>query len=209
MRNFLPGLFLSLFLLSPLSAALKSASVTEIKGTVLIGNIKPPADESPVKPQATLSLDQYLRTGLSSRAELLFNDKTMARLGSNSIFRFSPDKTNLALEKGEGLFVIPKGQGGATITTPALSAAILGTTVYVKMDPRAVEYYCLEGKCKIGPHTLMPGESLILRGKMGVYGAPKSTFKIANFMKSTALVNDFKTPLPSRALIEAEAKKQP
>jgi len=209
LRAFALALALLLRFFPSTRAALQSATLSEAKGSVFRGNVKPPADETQVQVKAGISVQQYLKTGSSSLAELIFNDQTMARLGSNSVFRFSSDKTNLLLEKGEGLFVVPKGLGGATISTPSLSAAILGTTVYVKMDPRAVEYYCLEGKCRIGPHVLSPGESLILKGKMGVYGAPKSSFKIADFMKQNQLANAFKAPLPSKALIQAEAAKQP
>src|SRR4051812_22966778 len=53
--------------------------------------------------------DSSLKTGIKSRAELLFQDKTLTRLGANTLFSFDEGTRNLELEHGTMLLQTPKG----------------------------------------------------------------------------------------------------
>lgn len=79
--------------------------------------------------------DSSLKTGIKSRAELLFQDKTLTRLGANTLFSFDEGTRNLELEHGTMLLQTPKGLGGARIRTAAVTAAISGTTILLEYSP--------------------------------------------------------------------------
>ncbi len=70
-----------------------------------------------------------VRTGEKSLAEMEFSDRTLTRLGPQSIFSFKPPEREFQLQEGLGLFCLPKGSGGGRIVTAAITAAIEGTTV--------------------------------------------------------------------------------
>lgn len=186
----------------------RTATVSEAKGQVMRGEGKPPAPETTAAAGARIQTKDYVRTGTASLAELTMPADALTRLGPTSVFRFAPDSTNFILERGEGMFVFPKGQGGANISTPSLAAGILGTTIYVRVNRDEILYACLEGRCRIGPHLLEPGEMLVLRGGRQAYAAPKLRFRIGRLLQENPLARSFATPLPSQALIEAEARLQ-
>ena len=119
--------------------------------------------------------------------ELKFSDNSIGRLGPNSVFHFGKS-SNFVVESGEGLFSFAKGKGGFTVSTPSLNARILGTTVDVKVSRNVVEYTCLEGHCRIGPHTLSPGDKLTIRGSSVAYSAPKTKVDLNRFAKENRLV---------------------
>ena len=76
-----------------------------------------------------------VRTGVESRSELKFPDQTLARLGANTVFSFSEGTRSLNLQDGAMLLRVPKGAGGAKISSSAITAAITGTTVMVETHP--------------------------------------------------------------------------
>jgi hypothetical protein len=181
----------------------KQASVEELNGTV---SIRRESDEKAAALHDIISGRDAIKTGNSSRAELRFWDKSFARLGSNTIFSFDPEHRNLVIRQGTGLFVVPKGLGGTTISSPSATAGILGTTVYLNVGRDVTEYYCLEGKCQIGPHVLNPGDRITIPQR-GSYSAPIRNFDVKEFLESNELVLDFKKPLASKDLILKAAQK--
>ena len=119
-----------------------------------------------------------VRTGTQSRSELTFTDQTITRLGANTIFSFrgepappaegpevfsieAPSHLNrhatggsrvMNLVEGAMLFQVPKGTGGATIKTAAVTAAITGTTGIGEYHAASadhpnpiIKWFCLEG----------------------------------------------------------------
>jgi FecR protein len=90
-----------------------------------------------------------VRTGSDSRTELTFTDQTLARLGANTIFSFNEGTRNLDLGGGAMLLRVPKGAGGAKISTAAVTAAITGTTVIIEYHPgKSVEPQKTSGREK-------------------------------------------------------------
>jgi hypothetical protein len=182
---------------------IKQASVEELNGTV---NIRRKNEEKAAALHEIISGRDAIKTGTSSRAELKFWDKSFARLGSNTIFSFDPEHRNLLIRQGTGLFVVPKGLGGTTISSPSATAGILGTTVYLNVSRDVTEYYCLEGKCQIGPHVLNPGDRITIPQR-GSYSAPIRSFDAKEFLQTNELVLGFKKPLASKELILKAAEK--
>ncbi len=187
-----------------LHASPKEATVLEIRNDVRLRNEGKQDRQARVKD--LIKEGDMLLTKKKSRAEIELSDKTIVRLGANTIFSFDSERRNLLIEQGEGLFAVPKGLKGTRVSTPAATAAILGTTVYLKVAKKSTDYLCLEGKCQIGPHLLAPGDRITLPPRSG-YDTPVSRFDIKDFLKSNSLITDFQNPLPSLKLIEEEADK--
>jgi len=115
---------------------LTSARVTEIRNDVRYQ----PADAAERAAQLSDQVREtdVLRTGERSLAELEFNDKTITRLGSLSVFSFNRETREFRAGKGTMLICVPKGVGGGRIVTSAITAAIQGTTVVVQESLVAV-----------------------------------------------------------------------
>src|SRR5262249_34692774 len=97
--------------------------------------IAPSREDRPAAAGETISGDRGLRTGQASRAELEFPDRTLTRLGANTIFNFENGTRDLTLEEGTMLLQVPKGAGGAKIRTAAITAAITGTSIMLEYTP--------------------------------------------------------------------------
>jgi len=133
------AVFLAVFCLpSPVlrlqAAPLKEASVTRIVNDVRIMEV-PSNAQKPATLNQTVRDQQAVVTGLQSRAELLFTDKTLTRIGANSVFTFKEGTRDMDLKRGTMLLQVPKGAGGAQIKTAAVTAAITGTTLLVEYQP--------------------------------------------------------------------------
>jgi FecR protein len=83
----------------------------------------------------TLFPQDSLATKQSSRADLRFNDGSLARIGQLSLFRFTPNTRNFRLEDGTALLLIPPGRGRTYINTPNASAGIRGSALFVRYIP--------------------------------------------------------------------------
>ena len=97
------------------AAVLTSAHVTEIRNDVRYQ----PADAAERAAQISDQVREtdVLRTGERSLAELEFNDKTITRLGSLSVFSFNRETREFRAGKGTMLICVPKGVGGGRIVT--------------------------------------------------------------------------------------------
>ncbi|MBD0333963.1 MAG: FecR domain-containing protein [Cyanobacteria bacterium Co-bin13] len=82
-----------------------------------------------------LGTGDALRTAAQSRAELRFNDGSLARVGEQATFRFTPNTRNFRLTNGTVLLLIPPGQGRTTIQTPNAVTGIQGSALVVRHIP--------------------------------------------------------------------------
>jgi FecR protein len=67
-----------------------------------------------------------VQTGVQSRSELTFKDKTMARLGEKTIFSVGEGPRTIDLGSGQFLLYVPKKAGGAKVKAGPVTAAITG-----------------------------------------------------------------------------------
>ena len=117
------------------AAMLKRAELTAVVNEVrLIENGRP---ERQAGVRDVVQGDASVKTGIKSRAELLFQDRTLTRLGANTLFSFDEGTRTLELDHGTMLLQAPKGMGGARIRTAAVTAAITGTTILLEYSPVA------------------------------------------------------------------------
>src|SRR3979409_524404 len=123
---------------------LTSAEVTKIINRVAV--IDPASGERPALIQDVIKDDLGVQTAEQSRSELLFQDNTLTRLGSETFFSFKTGTRDMTLEKGAMLLQVPKGLGGAKIHTAAVTAAITGTTIMIEYVPNQyIKVLVLEG----------------------------------------------------------------
>ncbi len=197
------------------AAQLKEARVTQIVSDVKL--LPEQAAPRPAVVNDPVRAGTAVRTGTQSRSELTFNDLTITRLGANTIFSFDEGTRTMNLRDGAVLFQVPKGSGGATIKTAAVTAAITGTTGIGEYHPATAtnphvlsKWLCLEGTF----HLILPnGQSVELGpGKMvstnGESFSKVLTFDIEQVMATSLLVTGYDTTLASKPLIEIEQRLQ-
>lgn len=97
----------------------------------LIPQHQPPR---PARTTDVLAPLDSLATRTQSRADLLFNEGSLARIGGNSLFRFEPGTRNFQLDSGTTIVMFPPGSLGGTITTPNATVEANGSIVWVKQD---------------------------------------------------------------------------
>jgi len=67
-----------------------------------------------------------VQTGVQSRSELTFKDKTITRLGEKTIFSVGEGARTMDLGSGQFLLYVPKKSGGAKVKMGPVTAAITG-----------------------------------------------------------------------------------
>jgi quercetin dioxygenase-like cupin family protein len=155
-----------------------------------------------------------VKTGIDSRTELTFADQTLARLSANTTFSFNKGTRNLDLADGAMLLRVPKGAGGAKITTVAITAAITGTTVIIEYHSHAyIKFISLEGTARVYLKR-RPGESVLVRpGQMLITNPDAKSLPdpvdidLDRLLKTSRLIVDF-PPLGSDRLMTSEIQNQ-
>jgi len=86
---------------------LNSLKITEVvaKVDVLDATSK---RQQPAQVNGKFNVPDLLNTGANSRAEMVADDGTVTRVGSNTTFSFSPNKREINLEKGSICFTRPQ-----------------------------------------------------------------------------------------------------
>lgn len=147
------------------AAPLNEAEITRILNKVFVQ--KTQDDLRPASLNETVIGTDLVATGPKSRAELLFPDKTITRLGANTAFSFRPGTREFEIRKGTMLLQVPKNAGGATVRTAAISAAITGTTIMVEHTPgNHAKFVVLEGTMRIYQNQRVGESTLLTPGKM-------------------------------------------
>lgn len=122
------------------------ATVTRVENRVSYGTSRGGRPVTrPAAPQDIVRDDQFLLSETDSRAELVYPDGSLVRIGQNTIFSFDANTRTLELTKGTLIFNIPKGSGGGVIKTPSLTAAITGTAGKLSTNIIAI----VEGSVKL------------------------------------------------------------
>src|SRR4030081_340455 len=192
-----------------------SAEVTKIINRVSV--VDPEKGGHPAVIREVIKDDLGLETGTQSRSELLFQDNTLTRIGSDTFFSFKTGTRDMTLEKGSMLLQVPKGLGGAKIHTAAVTAAITGTTIMMEYVPdQYIKVLVLEGSLRVSRNgtfgdslVLTPGKMVIMRPDAKKIPDPIDV-DLENVVKTSTLVNfpDDKTALPSMPLIQAAISDQ-
>jgi FecR protein len=102
---------------------LKEAKVTQVIQDVRV--LPSNASSRPAAVNEDVRQGMAVQTGVQSRSELTFKDKTMARLGEKTIFSVGGPRT-IDLGSGQFLLYVPKKAGGAKVKAGPVTAAITG-----------------------------------------------------------------------------------
>ena len=122
----------------------------------------------------------------------------------------------MTLEKGSMLLQVPKGLGGATIHTAAVTAAITGTTIMMEYSPgQYLKVLVLEGSLRLSRNgsfgdslVLHPGKMVIMRPDAKKIPDPID-IDLAEIVRTSTLVNfPGSKVLPSMPLIQAAITDQ-
>ncbi|OYV05390.1 MAG: hypothetical protein CFE26_11825 [Verrucomicrobiales bacterium VVV1] len=141
----------------------------------------------------TISGATSVQTGRRSRSELTFTDNTVTRLGQNSVFSFRSGGRDMELTQGSILLQVPKSNGGATIRTATVTAAITGTTVMFEYSAgKWIKLITLEGTQKLFINgrkdpVLVPAGQMIVMHPNGQMVPNPVTIDIARLMATSAL----------------------
>src|SRR5436309_1250360 len=193
---------------------LTSAEVTKIINRVSV--IDPAKGIHPALLRDVIKDNLGLQTGARSRSELLFQDNTLTRLGAETFFSFKTGTRDLTLEKGSMLLQVPKGLGGATIHTAAVTAAITGTTIMMEYSPgQYLKVLVLEGSLRLSRNgsfgesmVLHPGKMVIMRPDAKKIPEPIDV-DLAEIVRTSSLINfPGSNILPSMPLIRAAINDQ-
>ena len=197
-----------------IAGPLTSAEVTKIINRVTV--IEPAKGTRPATLRDVIKDNLGLQTGARSRSELLFQDNTLSRVGAETFFSFKTGTRDLTLEKGSMLLQVPKGLGGATIHTAAVTAAITGTTIMMEYSPgQYLKVLVLEGSLRLSRNgsfgdslVLHPGKMVIMRPDAKKIPEPIDV-DLAEIVRTSTLVNfPGSNVLPSMPLIQAAITDQ-
>ncbi len=194
------------------SLPLTESTFTEI---IKVANVVNAANkaEAPAHTNEVFRAPDLVRTGDASRIEMTAPDKTITRVGANTVFTFAPGGRDILLQRGSILFHSPAGVGGGSVNYRGTSAAVLGTTmICVVLPDGRFKILDLEGNVKVTLRnnvsvTLKSGEMVIVTTS-GDEFLSMETFHIREVVAQLVLIVGFFDSLSSLALIEDAAREQ-
>ncbi|MBI1842267.1 MAG: FecR domain-containing protein [Verrucomicrobia bacterium] len=211
-KRFLTAVVLTISILGLRAADLSRATFTQVVNEVDIVDAKTTSMRG-AKLNDVLVAPDLVRTGPGSRAELTAPDKTLTRIGANTVLSFDPSGRNIRLDRGSLLFHSPKGKGGGTVTTGKASAAVLGTTIMLVATPNGgFKGIVLEGE---GRFTMGAGASRRLTAGQEVYVLPNGrgfspilNINLSRLVTDSGFVKNYSSPLASLPKVQAAIKTQ-
>ncbi len=192
-----------------------AAGKNEARVTQAIHNVQlvaPDAAPRPASVNGNVRPGTAVWTGSDSRAELAFTDRTLARLGANSVLSFGEGGFDLA--NGSMLLYLPKRSGGGRINTAVATAAGASFTAMAEYRPKSwIKFIVLEGRASVSlKHH--PGEIRTLRAGQMIMVRPGATklpqpqeVDLSELIKTSMLIAKFPS-LPNLNLILREAENQ-
>jgi hypothetical protein len=96
-----------------------------------------PSNQSPraARRSDAIAPGDALATAENSTADVRFNDRSLARLGEQAVFRFSPGLRTVELTRGTMVLLVSPGQGRTNVRTPNAAAGIRGSALFVRYIP--------------------------------------------------------------------------
>lgn len=143
-----------IFVTVPSSAqpVLEQATLHNLINRVLI-------NENEAEEEDKLFPEELLQTQSNSRADLVFNEGTIARATSNTRFRFESGLRRFQLTDGTELLIIRPGNGG-TIETPNAEINVPGTALFIQHQPE-------DNQTRVGVLTNHPNEGVQVSNAQG------------------------------------------
>jgi hypothetical protein len=195
--------------------SLFAAEKKEARVTVVIKDVRLMAAQNarPATLNDNVREGTAVRTGGDSRAELTFADKTLTRLGANTVFSFGEGAKSFDLSSGAMLLSVPKEAGATRVNIGAATAAVTGFTGLFENNKGINKLILLEGHGTISFRGIPGDLCQIDAGQMIVWPAhpvrcpERHTVNIEKITKSAKLITLF-DPLPNKDLIDLEIVQQ-
>jgi hypothetical protein len=187
----------------------KQARVSQVIQDVRL--LEPHGAPRPAAVNDKITEEMGVHTGVQSRAELIFADLTLTRLGANTIFSFKQGSRELDLTSGAVLLQVPPNQAAVKVNTSAVTAAVTGGTALLSTGP-PTKFMVLEGTGTFYP-VGHPERALIVRsGEMMMMTANRQLTKPEKFdvklvVKTSGLIKGF-PPLQNLPLIMTVVDQQ-
>jgi FecR protein len=205
---------LAISLLTWLPAGVRADELKEANVTQVIQDVRVlPANAAPHPASVNdrVHQDEAVRTGVESRTELTFQDMTITRLGSQTIFSFKGGTRTINLESGSILLSVPKNSGGGHIKTAALTASVTGTKIVMQYHPDHFDFRVIEGDARLCqnetknvilprrdnepcPECVMVHAGQMVSGKPGECLSQPVSFDVAEFIANSELFAGFQQP---------------
>ena len=146
---------------SPLKAATVSRVVNSVETVEAQGHPRRIAERE------VLGEDASVRAGAQSRAELVFADRTLVRLGAETALGLRSGTRELSLDRGTLLIQVPKLRDGARIRTGSLMLSCGGATILVEHLPgKSLKAVVLEGEMRVSVPRFLGDSIIVPAGKM-------------------------------------------
>lgn len=192
------------------------ATVAEIRRTPVFVRPLHPPQEQPASEGMGLQIGETVRTQGQALTEIDLANGLAFRLGGNSILTLQPN-SRLQLTAGEMItWVQPNRTVPAEIVTPAATAGIRGTTVYVKIPANTQDgtlFFAWEGAVALRlpgqaeeimlktaeELRIRPGERDIRQLRRRIRRLNRAEWR--RLRQQDRLVHGFRRPLPTLAII--------
>ena len=156
-----------------------------------------------------------VRTGTDSRAELTFTDRTLTRLGANTVFSFGAAARTYDLGSGAILMSAPRETGTVKITTAVATCAVSGFTAILERHSNTWnKFIILHGDGWIKLNGIPTDPCRLHTGQMVVFPPhPTHCPQVLNIdiskLLNGKLVKGFKGQLPELDIILADIETSP
>lgn len=160
-----------------------------------------------------LSAGLTIDNGAKARSELTFGNRTVVRLGADTILHLKNELGAMELKQGAILFQIPRTASAGITTGPVHVTSKNAIGLIERNGDLYIKLLLLGGDARVSlPDRL--GESIVMKPGEVLITSPKATalpetvyFDIARAVRTCRLINDF-PPLLGQEAIADEARKQ-
>lgn len=160
-----------------------------------------------------VSTGNTISNGAEARSELTFGDRTVVRLGANTILDLETKPETMTLREGAMLFQILKGSKAKISTASMLVTGKRALGLLERNGDSYIKLLLLQGEVRVALRHRM-GESIVLKPGQILIVNPKATalpdaadFDIARAVETCQLITEF-PPLRNQDSIAIEERKQ-
>ena len=191
----------------------KHARVTEVirEVNLLTGQ----AAARPAVVNDAVNENNAVRTGNESRAELMFPDQTLTRLGANTVFSFGAATHTYNLGSGAILMTAPRETGTVKISSGVATCAVSGFTGIIESHNKSWnKIHILEGDgdvwLKKNPtdHRHMHSRQILVFPPNATVLPQPQEFDVCKVINNGFLITGFSHKLPSWPLLQAQCNQQ-
>lgn len=193
------------------AAPLNGARITYVASDVRLDSAQ--GARSRISAGDIVSAGATINNGAKARSELTFENRTVARLGANTILELGSERAAMRFREGAMLFQIPK-HSKAEITTASIVVTSKGATGLLERNQDLyVKLLLLEGEARVALSDRI-GESIVLKPGQILITNTKATalpeaayFDIERAVRTCQLITEF-PPLGNQDVIAREVRKQ-